>query len=100
MRKSLEDEEDSKKRGQAVTKDLRPAKQEERGKTKENKRGRRGPVCWGCGEEGHVLKNCELWKEFKKGKHKTKEVAVNPKLNLNGDHYGRMWPPLKHSRPV
>ena len=60
LRKSLEDEEESKKRIQAITEDLRPVKQEERGKTKENRRGRRGLVCWGCGEEGHVLKNCEL----------------------------------------
>ena len=33
-----------------------------------------------------MLKNCQLWKEFKKGKHKTKEVAVKPELNLNRDY--------------
>ena len=85
LRKSFEDEEDSKKRVQAVTEDLRTAKQEARNKTKENRRGRRGPVCLGCGEEGHVLKNGELWKEFEKEKHKTKEVEVKPELNLNRD---------------
>ena len=51
LRMSLE--EDSTKRVQAVTEDLRPSKQEVRSKNKENRRGRRGPVCWGCGEEGH-----------------------------------------------
>ena len=85
-RKPLEDEEDSKKRVQAVIKDHRPAKQEERGKTKKNRRGMRGLVCWRCSEERHVLKNCKLWKEFKKGKHKTNEVVVKPELNLNWDH--------------
>ena len=45
--KALEDEEDSKKRVQAVTEDLRPARQEAGQRTKENRKGRRGPVCWG-----------------------------------------------------
>ena len=34
--------------------DLRPARQEEGQRTKEARKGRRGPVCWGCGELGHV----------------------------------------------
>ena len=79
--KALEDEEDSKKRVQAVTEDLRPARQEAGQRAKENRKGRRGPVCWGCGEAGHVLKNCELWKEFKKGKQKLGKVEVKPELN-------------------
>ena len=79
--KALEDEEDIKKRVQAVTEDLRPARQEASQRAKENRKGRRGPVCWGCGEAGHVLKNCELWKEFKKGKQKSGEVEVKPELN-------------------
>ena len=64
-----------------VTEDLRPARQEAGQKAKENRKGRREPVCWGCGETGHVLKNCKLWKEFKKGKQKSAEVEVNPELN-------------------
>ena len=56
--RTLEEEEDSKKRVQAVTEDLRLARQEEGQRTKEARKGRRGPVCWGCGEPGHVLKNC------------------------------------------
>ena len=65
LRRTLEEEEDSKKRVQAVMEDLRPARQEESQRTKEARNGRRGPVCWGCGKPGHVLKNCELWKEFR-----------------------------------
>ena len=68
LRRTLEEEEDSKKRVQAVMEDMRPARQEEGQRTKEARKGRRGPVCWGCGEPGYVLKNCEMWKEFRKGR--------------------------------
>ena len=81
LRKALEGEEDSIKRVQAVTEDLRPAGQEAGQRAKENRKGRRGQVCWGCGEAGHVLKNCEEWKEFKKGKQKSGKVEVKPELN-------------------
>ena len=81
-----EEEEEGKKRIQAVVEEPRPARQEEGSKVRENRRSRRGPVCWGCGEEGHVLKNYELWKNFKKGRSPMKEVEVKPELNLNGDH--------------
>ena len=73
LRKVLEEEE-GKKRIQAVAEKPGPARQEERNKIRENRRGKRGPVCWGCGEEGHVLRNCELWQDFKKGRHRMKEV--------------------------
>ena len=63
FRHTLEEEEDSRKKVQAVAEDLRPARQEGR-RTREARKGRRGPVCWGCGQPGHALKNCELWKEF------------------------------------
>ena len=53
---TLEEEEDSRKRVQAATEDLRPARQEEGQRTKEARKGRRGPVCCGCGEPRHVLK--------------------------------------------
>ena len=81
LRQMLEGEEDSRKRVQAVTEDLRPARQEEGQRTKEARKGRRGPLSWGCGEPGHVLKNCELWKEFRKGRQLTREVEANPELN-------------------
>ena len=42
LRKVLEDEEDSKKRVQAVTEGLRPARQEAGQRAKENRKGRRG----------------------------------------------------------
>ena len=65
LRKTLQEEEDDQKRVQAVTEDLRPASQEEDRRNREVRKGRRGPVCWGCGEPGHLLKDCELLKEFK-----------------------------------
>ena len=80
LRKTLEEEEDSKKSVQAVTEDLRPARQEGRS-TKEARKGRRGPVCWVCGEPRHVLKNCELWKEFRKGRQLTRRVEAKQELN-------------------
>ena len=64
--KVLEEEEEGKKRIQAVVEEPRPASQEEGYKIKENRRNRKGPVCWGCGEEGHVLRNYELWKILRK----------------------------------
>ena len=58
LRWMLEEEEGSKKRVQAVREDLRTARQEEGQRTKEARKGRREPACWGCGKPGHVLKNC------------------------------------------
>ena len=69
LRRTLEEEEDSRKRVQAVTEDLRPALHEEGQRTKEAKKGRRGLM--GMWRAGHVLKNCQLWKEFRKGRQST-----------------------------
>ena len=60
--------------------DLRPARQEEGQRAKEAWKGRRGLVCWSCGEPGHVLKNCEWWKAFRKGRQLTREVDAKPEL--------------------
>ena len=81
LRQTLEEEEDSRKRVQAVTEDLRSVRQEEGQGTNEARKGRRGLVCWGCGEPGHVLKNCELWKEFRKGRQSTREVEAKLELD-------------------
>ena len=78
--KALEDEVDSQKWVQAVTEGLRPARQEAGQRAKESRKGRRWPVCWGCSEAGHVLIDCGLWKEFKKGKQKSIEVKEKPEL--------------------
>ena len=48
LRKVLEGEEEGKKRIQAVAEEPGPARQEERSKVRENRRSRKGPVCWGC----------------------------------------------------
>ena len=78
--KVLEEEEEGKKRIRAVVEEPRPARQEEGYKMKENRRNRKGPLCWGCGEEGHVLRNCEFWKSFKKGGRPMKEMEVKLEL--------------------
>ena len=72
IRKTLKDEEENKKRVQAVTEEPLLAGQEEGRGGKGNRKGRRGPVFWGCGEPGHVLKECELWKEF----HRSRQPAI------------------------
>ena len=59
LHRTLEEEEDSRNRVQAVMEGLRPACQEGQ-RTKDSRNGRSGPVCWGCVEPGHVLKNCEV----------------------------------------
>ena len=81
LRRTLEEEEDSRKMVQAVAEDLRPACQEESQRTKEGKKGRRGPVCWDCGELRHVLKNCDLWKELRKGRQTARKMEAKPELN-------------------
>ena len=34
------------------------------------RRPRGDPVCWGCGQLGHVLRECPLWLEFKKDRRR------------------------------
>ena len=97
--RTLEEEEDGRKRVQAVTEDLRSARQEEGQRTKEARKGRRGPVCWGCGKPGHVLKNCELFKEFKgqpkRGKQKAGEVKVKSQLDFERGPLGTCVAPAQ-----
>ena len=82
LRKMLEDKEENKKRVQAITEEpysVAKKKAEGVGGT-----GRVGEVCWGCGKPGHVLKECELWKEFRRGKQATREAREGekkPELN-------------------
>ena len=63
-----------------------------------DRRPRRDPVCWGCGELGHVLRECPLWRDFKKDRRRrrernvrrTEDAVVKEALNSSGDHWGRM----------
>ena len=86
LRKVLTEEEEGKKRIQAVVEEPRLARQEEGHRIKKNRRNGKGPLCWGCGEKGHVLRSCKLWKSFKKGRRPLKDMEVKPELNLNRDH--------------
>ena len=49
----------------AVEGETMPEQGQDRG-PRRDRRPRRDPVCWGCGELGHVLGECPLWRDFKK----------------------------------
>ena len=67
----LNEEEAGKGRVLALTEESRSERREERRPPRrEERRNRRQPVCWGCGKEGHVLRNCELWKSFRQKRHR------------------------------
>ena len=34
------------------------------------------PICWGCGERGHMLRECPLWQEFRKDRRRSREADV------------------------
>ena len=58
----LDEEEKGKGRVQVLTEEPRSERREERRPTRREERCNQWrPVCWGCGKEGHVLRNCELW---------------------------------------
>ena len=85
----LNEEEAGKGRIQALTEEPRSEWREEScPPRREERRNRRQPVCWGCGSEGHVLHNCELWQSFRQKRHRgcsrlTEERrAKKPELNL------------------
>ena len=67
----LDEEEEGKYRVQALAEEPRSDRREERRPTRrEERHNRRRPLCWGCGEEGHVLRNCELWQSFRQERHR------------------------------
>ena len=84
----LDDEEKGKGRVQALMEEPCIERGEEQCPSrKEERRNRQRPVCWGCGKECHVLRNCELWQTFRLERHrgcpsKTEErQAERPELN-------------------
>ena len=67
----LGEDEEGKGRVQALREEPRVGQREERRPSRrEERRNRRWPVCWGCREEGHVLRNCELWQMFLQERHR------------------------------
>ena len=84
----LNEVEEGKGRVKALMDEPRVERGEERlPSRKEERRNQRWPVCWGCGEEGHVLHNCKLWQTFRQERHRgcpsrTEERrAERPELN-------------------
>ena len=84
----LEEEEEGKGRVQALTAEPRAEQRKERRPTlREERRNQQRPVCWGCGEEVHVLLNCELWQTFRQERHRgcpsraEERRAERPELN-------------------
>ena len=61
---------------------------------RKDRRTRGDPVCWGCGERGHILRECPLWQEFKRYRRRKREgnvrrsedAVMKEALNLRGDH--------------
>ena len=53
-----------------------------------DRRHRRDPACWGCGELGHVLRECPLWHDFKRegNVRQTENAVMKEVLNSRGDH--------------
>ena len=85
----LDEEEEGKGGVQALTEEPRSEQREERRPPlREERCNRRRPVCWGCGKEGHVLCNCELWQSFRQKRHQgcsrhaEERRAEKPELNL------------------
>ena len=79
-----EEEDEGKGRVQALTEEPRAEQREEQRPThREERRNRRRPMCWGCGEGGHVLRNCELWQEGHRGGpgRAVERRAERPELN-------------------
>ena len=71
LMKMLDEEEDGKKRVQAMAEEPRADRREERRPSRREERcPQRRPLCWGCGEEDHVLHDCELWQSFKQERHR------------------------------
>ena len=56
----VDEEEEGKGRVQALTKEPRVEQGEEQHPSRKEERRNRRRTCWGCGEEGHMLCNCEM----------------------------------------
>ena len=94
MRSIEEEKEDKRKTIHAAAEGEEVVKQGQDVGPRRDRRPQGDPVCWECGELGHVLWECPLWREFKKdcqrkreGNVRKSEVAVmSEALNSRGDH--------------
>ena len=94
-RRALEVEEEGRRKSvhAAVEGETMSDQGQDRG-PRRDRRPRRDPVCFGCGELSHVLRECPLWRDFKKDRQRrregnvrrTKDADEKEALNLSGDH--------------
>ena len=92
-RRALEAEEEGRRKSvhAAVEGETMPEQSQDVG-PRRDRRPRRDPVCWGCGELGHVLRECPLWHDFKKdcrrkregNVRRTEDAVVKEALNSSG----------------
>ena len=103
-RKALEAEEEGRRKPvhAAVEGEIMPEQGQDRS-PRRDRRPRQDPVCWGCGELGHMLRECPLWHDFKKDRRRRLEGNVwrtddsNEKeaLNLSGGPLGTYVAPTR-----
>ena len=93
--RAIEDEEGRKKKIHATAEEGEPVRQGQSMGPMRDKKARGDPICWGCGERGHVLRECPLWQEFRKGRRRrrsegnvrsSEDAVMKEALNLRGDH--------------
>ena len=93
-RRAIEKEEGRKKKIHAAAEEGEPVRQGQSMGPRRDRRTRGDPICWGCGERSHVLRECPLWQEFRKDRRRRREANVRSSedavmkevLNLRGDH--------------
>ena len=94
-RRALEAEEEGRRKSvhAAIEGETMPEQGQDVG-PRRDRRPRRDPNCWGCGELGHVLRECPLWRDFKKDRRRrregnvrrTEDAVEKEALNSSGDH--------------
>ena len=75
-RRAIEEEEEGrKKKAHAAAEEGEVARQGQNMDPRRKRRPRCDPICCGCGEQGHVLRECPLWQEFRKDRRRRRREA-------------------------
>ena len=88
-RKTIEEEEEGrKKKVHTAAEEGDVARQGQNIEPRRERRTRGDPICWGCGERGHMLRECPLWQEFRKDRRRreanvrrTEDAVIEEALN-------------------
>ena len=76
-RRAIEEEEKGrKKKVHAAAEEGGVARQGQNMDPRRGRRTRGDPICWGCGERGHMLRECPLRQEFRKDRRTRREANV------------------------